>query len=191
MKYKANLQKRFWIGTVWLGHADADLAEQDFVMDDQVIDAYRQWWAELASHPSVEFAEGQIEVGSNENLHIQVAVKTKDSKRWSWMAKNLKASWQPAINWDAVTNYCKKHKDRMEYLGVIGTKPKSRAQQGGGLAKLRAIRYLKMGKTPSWIAVHDTDAYFTHWRAIDNLWERLNSTEGLSEMMAKSIEEEE
>lgn len=190
MKFKPNLQKRFWIGTVWLGHADEELAREDFVMDEQVIDAYRQWWAEVASHPSVEFAEGQIEVGKDENLHIQIALKTKDSKRWAWMAKHLKASWQPAMNWNAVVNYCKEHNKRVEYLGVIGTKPKSRAQQGGGLAKLRAIRYLKMGKSPTWIAVHDTDAYFTHWRSIDNLWEKLQTTEAMVET-SNLLEEEE
>jgi hypothetical protein len=190
MKYKPNLQKRFWLGTVWLGHTDSEYKNEDFVMDELVCDAYRQWWAELASHSSVEFAEGQIEVGADENLHIQVAVKTKDSKRWSWMAKNLKASWQPAISWGAVTNYCKKTADRIEYLGVVGTKPKSKTQQGHGLAKMRAIKALKAGHTPTWIAVNDTDAYFTHWRAIENLWEKMSSMEAM-QLMAEKLQEEE
>ena len=188
-RYIAGLQKRAWIGTVWLGHADPELARQEFPLDEDVMDAYRNWWAKLSSHPSVKFAEGQIEVGSKDNLHIQVAVKTSDSKRWSWMAKHLPASWQPAENPVACENYCTKTKDRIEYLGVVGTKTASKRTVGHGLAKQRALRYLKDGHTPAWIAVHDADAYFTHWRTIEAMHEIYSTAEAQVMMAQKMMNE--
>jgi hypothetical protein len=191
--YNPKLQKRFWSGTVWIKHADAELAAEEFPHDEDVMDAYRKWWAELAANPGVQFAEAQIEVGANDNLHIQVAVKTVDSKRWEWMIRHLPAHWEPAINWGALQNYVKKTSDRIEYLGVVGTRPKTKKTVGHGLAKQRALRALRDGKTPTWIAVHDADAYFTHWRAIHNYYERLCTPEAMQEIesMMRGKEEEE
>lgn len=168
--YNPKEQRRFWIGTVWVGHCIEGGLPAD-AEHDEIMRELRQWWARASEHPSVSWMEGQIEVSSTGNLHIQVACKTNDSKRWGWMAKHLPASWQPAENWPAVLNYCKKTDSRIEYLGGVGTKPKSKMTKGAGSAKLRAINYIKDGKSPEWIAINDMDAYFTHHRAIKALWE--------------------
>jgi hypothetical protein len=171
MKFNPNLQKRFWIGTVWLGHANPKLAQKDNVTEEQILSEYRMWWARLAENINVQWAQAQIEVGNEGGLHIQVACKTTDSKRWKWMPKNLPASWQPADNWPAVLNYCTKTSDRIEYLGTIGKRPKSKMGDGHGSAKQRCIAYLKEGRSPEWVALNDPDAYFTHHRSIRALYE--------------------
>lgn len=168
-RYNPNEQKRFWIGTVWVGHCQEGGIEEG-ASEDEIKTVLRQWWARASEHPGVSWMEGQIEVADTGNMHIQVAVKTNDSKRWAWMTKHLPASWQPADNWNAVLNYCKKTDSRIEYLGGVGTKPKSKMTKGHGSAKLRAINYIKEGKSPEWIAINDMDAYFTHHRAIKALW---------------------
>ena len=192
MKFKPNLQKRFWIGTVWLGHTvPGKLTAQQLKTlesqgDDFKLMQYREWFDRVAQHPAVQWIEGQIEMGSHaESMHIQVACKTHDSKRWEWMAKHLKASWQPADNWNAVTNYCTKQDSRVEYLGAHGKKPESKKMQGDGSAKLRALRYLRDGKTPDWIANNDMQAYFVHHRAIVETYKALLIAERRSVLEAE------
>ena len=93
MKYKPNLQRRMWLGTVWPNHLDSEIESDDV---QYYLEAYSVWWMKLVDHPCVDFARGQIELSDTGNYHIQVAVHTTDSKRWSWMAKHLKAHWEPA-----------------------------------------------------------------------------------------------
>lgn len=179
MKFKPKLQKRFWLGTVWPGHTvDDKLTPEELkavndLPQEVKMQQYRDWFNRAAQHPSVQWIEGQIEVGSEGGIHIQVALKTHDSKRWEWMAKNLKASWQPAMNWNAVSNYCVKKSDRVEYLGAHGKKPESKKLQGDGSAKLRAMNHLRNGKSPDWIAKNDTQAFFTHHNAIVQTYKAL------------------
>lgn len=180
MKYKPKLQKRFWLGTVWIGHTvDGKLTPDELralnsLPTESKLEQYREWFSRVAQHPAVQWIEGQIEVGSeSDSLHIQVALKTHDSKRWEWMSKNLKASWQPADNWNAVSNYCVKKSDRVEYLGAHGKKPDSKKMQGDGSAKLRALNFLRNGKSPDWIARNDMQAFFTHHNAIITTYKAL------------------
>lgn len=170
MKFNKNLQRRFWIGTVWPGHCNLNKTE---ATEEEIMTAYRHWWILVSSSPMVQWVEAQIEIGDTGERHIQVALKTTISMRWGTLAERLKASWQPAENWNAVVNYCKKSDGRIEYLGAIGNKPASRVQTGTGTAKLRAIKYLKDGKSPEWIALNDSQAYFTHHRAILELHKML------------------
>lgn len=167
MKYKPNLQRRMWLGTVWPNHLDSQI-DSDDVRD--YIDAYTVWWDMVLEHPCIDFARGQIELSDTGNYHIQVAVHTTDSKRWSWMAKHLKAHWEPARNWDAVVNYCKKTDSRVAKLPDYGMAPESSPQRQNGSLKLVAIELLKAGKDPQYIAINHPEVFFAHHRAIVELY---------------------
>jgi len=158
MKYKPGLQKRMWLGTVWLGHTGSDL-DQD-APQDLIFSSYRQWYDRCVAHPCVDFARAQIEISDTGAFHLQVAVHTTDSKRWSWMGKHLPASWQPARDWKAVARYCKKSESRIERLPDFGEEPKGRsAGTAHGSLKAVAIEMLKAGRDPQYIAIHAPDVY--------------------------------
>lgn len=169
MKFKPNLQRRLWLGTVWLNHISDSVTQED---DGRLIEeTFRGAWSAMIGHPCVDFARGQIEISETGHYHIQCAIHTSDSKRWGWMAKNLPAHWEPASNWDAVLKYVRKTDSRVATLEEFGTAPNRPKTDGHGSAKKRAIEYLKAGKDPQWIAINDPDAYFTHHRAIDRLYQ--------------------
>ena len=170
MRYKPNLQRRMWLGTVWPNHVGFENTDDL----EEVLEQYSRWWMSLVDHPNVDFARGQIELSDTGNYHIQVAVHTTDSKRWSWMAKNLSAHWEPARSWDAVINYCRKTESRVAKLPDYGTAPQSSQDrtQSGSLKKI-AIDALKQGKDPSWIAINHPDVFFAHHRAITELYKHV------------------
>lgn len=169
MKYKPGLQRRMWLGTVWLGHTESDLDQE--APQDIIFSVYRQWYVDLTAHVCVDFARAQIEISDTGAFHLQVAVHTTDSKRWSWMAKHLPANWEPARNWGAVANYCKKSDSRIERLPDYGEMPeKSQGGSTNGSLKLQAITALKCGRDPQWIALNMPEVYFVHHRAIDQMY---------------------
>jgi hypothetical protein len=167
MKFKPSLQRRMWLGTVWASHLDEEDLE-----DEELLQAYRRWWSVVIDHPCVDFGRAQIELSETGNYHIQCAVHTIDSKRWAWMAKHLKAHWEPARSWEKVVNYCKKTESRVAKLPDYGTAPESSQSQQGSLKKI-AIDALRDGKDPQWIAIHHPEVYFSHHRAIDGLYKQV------------------
>jgi hypothetical protein len=70
-----------------------------------------------------------------------------------------------------VLKYVRKTDSRVATLEEYGTAPNRPKTNDNGSAKRRAILYLKEGKDPQWIAINDPDAYFTHHRAIDRLYQ--------------------
>lgn len=169
MRFNKNLQKRMWLGTVWLSHIGDEVTQDDD--EALVIETLVGWWDRFISHPNIDFARGQIEVSDTGHFHIQVAAHTTDSKRWGWMISHHPAHWEPAANWDAVVKYVGKTDSRIQALEGKGTAPNLSKTNDNGSAKKRAITYLKDGKDPQWIAINDPDAYFTHHRAIDRLYQ--------------------
>lgn len=168
MKFNPALQRRMWLGTVWLGHC-SDLDQE--APQEEIFTAYRRWYSSLIDHPSVDFARAQIEVSDTGAFHLQVACHTVDSKRWGWMANNLPASWEPARNWGAVANYCRKSKSclfRLDDFGELPTKAAKPASNGS--LKFQAITFLKEGKDPQWIAMNAPEVFFAHHRAIHALY---------------------
>lgn len=148
---------------------------RDECTDDEFKAAARQWWDDMAI-PEVEYRVGQLEVSDAGELHGQIAVKTTSSVRAVTMMRRHGGHWEPARNPGAVYNYVQKTEGRIEFLGEDGKKPDGVSRtEGHGSAKRRAIRMLiEEGLSPEEIAKQDPEAYFTHHRAIDRLWERLN-----------------
>ena len=165
-------QKRFFLITLWPGHVGLD---RESCSEDEFKTAVRTWWDNMAI-PEVAYRVGQLEVSDAGELHGQIAVRTSKSVRAVTMMRRHGGHWEPAKNPTAVYNYVQKTEGRIEFLGEDGTKPGSTARsEGHGSAKRRAIRMLiEEGLSPEEIAKQDPEAYFTHHRAIDRLWERLN-----------------
>ena len=187
MKYKASLQRRMWLGTVWFGHAagEAD-PEEEFCNLQQISSILTRWWILATDSPCVKFARGQIEVSDTGRYHLQVAIATTDSKRWSWMAKHLPAHWEPASNWEAVANYCKKTDSRIHAFEDFGILPKKAERSGtSGSLKALAIESLKAGLSPKEIALQHPEAYFSHHRAINELYKHV-----YMEWIPRKVEEE-
>ena len=172
---KQKQQRRFFLITLWPGHVGLD---RESCTDDEFKSAVRTWWDEMAI-PEVAYRVGQLEVSDAGELHGQIAVKTSKSVRAVTMMRRHGGHWEPADNAAAVTRYVQKTEGRIEFLGEDGSRPESSARtEGHGSAKRRAIRMLiEEGLSPEDIAKQDPEAYFTHHRAIDRLWERLNPTD--------------
>jgi hypothetical protein len=168
VKFKPNLQRRMWLGTVWLGHTGSDLDQG--APQDEIFKAYRAWHARAIAHPSVDFCRAQIEVADTGAFHLQVAVHTTDSKRWQWMNNHLPCSWQPARNWGAVANYCRKSESCLFRLDDYGELPTKARPESSGSMKHMAITFLKEGKDPQWIAINAPEVFFAHHRAINELY---------------------
>lgn len=182
-------QKRFFMITLWPGHVgmnwpegtpDKPPREGNDDWDEELFkERLRFWWDSMAI-PEVTYRVGQMEVDDNGQLHGQIAVKTARSVRAVTMMRKHSGHWEPARNPAAVYNYVQKTEGRIEFLGEDGTKPAGGRTEGHGSSKRRAIRMLVQDKlTPEQIAATDPEAYFTHHRAIDRLWERLNPDAGV------------
>ena len=165
-------KKRFFIVTLWHGHLGLD---RETTPEEEYKAAIRNWWDQMAI-PEVQYRVGQMEVNDSGELHGQIAIKTKKSMRAVTLMRRHGGHWEAARNAAAVLNYAQKTEGRVEFLGEDGSKPEGPARtEGHGSAKRRAIRMLiEEGLSPEDIAKQDPEAYFTHHRAIDRLWERLN-----------------
>lgn len=176
MRFNGALQRRMWLGTVWLGHAapqESDNADDELDLQ-QIFSILTEWRERTISHPCVKFCRSQIEVSDTGRYHLQVALATSDSKRWSWLAKHLPAHWEPAASWEAVANYCKKSDSRIKAFEDFGTMPKKAKRSGSsGSLKAAAIECLKAGLSPKEIALKHPEAYFSHHRAINELYKHV------------------
>jgi hypothetical protein len=171
------MKKRCFIVTLWPGHVGLDREETS---DEEFSAAARQWWADMAKIPEIQYRVGQLEVSQAGELHAQIAVKTSRSVRAMTMMRRWSGHWEPARNPTAVYAYAQKTEGRVEFLGEEGEKPERAASRtsGYGSLKAEAIRLIvQEGLTPEGVAKENPEAYFTHHRAIDRLWERLNPDE--------------
>jgi hypothetical protein len=173
-------QKRFFCVTVNPGHLNSEWKPvekggQGPPDVEELKAAYRQWWVALGEYPALQWRKGQIEVSDAGLVHIQAAIKLNASQRAHTLRERLMGHFEPARNWVALKNYVQKTSDRMEFLGEDGEDNSGNRTEGFGSAKQRAIEALRDGMTPLEIARTDPDAYFTHWRAIEALWEKLNT----------------
>lgn len=173
-----NRQVRRFSVTVWPGHLRADWKrDEDGKMPEidreELMAAYRTWWAVLGEWPNLLWRKGQVEVDDAGNLHIQAAIRLQKSQRSSTLRRRLGGHYEPSRSWDALVRYVQKTEARVEFLGEDGELPGGTRTEGYGSAKQRAIEALRDGLTPTEIAISDPDAYFTHWRSIEALWEKI------------------
>ena len=182
MNLGENAQRRMFMVTVNPGHVnpawkkpeDADHTWVSELPADELKSAYRQWWAALGDFPNVAYRKGQIEVGDGGLVHIQCVIKMSKSIRPGTLRKKLGGHFEIANNWAACRRYVEKTADRLEFLGEDGEAPDGNGRtEGYGTAKQRAIQALRDGLTPTEIAQSDPEAYFTHHRSIEALWEKL------------------
>ena len=177
-----NRQVRRFSVTVWPGHLrddwkkDKDTGEWPDIGKDELMIAYRQWWAALGEFPNLLWRKGQVEVDDSGKLHIQAAIRLQKSQRSKTLRRRLGGHFEPARSWDALVNYVQKTQARVEFLGEDGELPGGTRTEGYGSAKQRAIEALRDGLTPTDIALTDPDAYFTHWRSIEALWEKIKDS---------------
>lgn len=153
-------QRRFFCVTVNPGHINSEWKPVDKGGNgppdvEELKAAYRQWWAALGEFPSLQWRKGQIECSNDGLVHIQAAVKMKDSIRANTLRDRLHGHFEPARNWVALRNYVQKTSDRMEFLGEDGEDTSGNRTEGFGSAKQRAIQALRDGMTPLEIARTD------------------------------------
>lgn len=179
-------QRRRFCVTVNPGHINPEWAKDEETDEypeiplEDLKAAYRDWWATLAEFPDLLWRKGQIEVSDKGLVHIQAAVRLRTSKRGQTLRRKLGGHFEPARNWAALSRYVQKTSDRLEFLGEDGQPEEGGdVTSGYGSAKLRAIEALKFGMTPTEIAQTDPEAYFTHHRSIEALWEKLKEAERL------------
>ena len=168
------MKKRCFIVTLWPGHVGLNREE---CSDAEFTSAAKTWWDNMANIPEIQYRVGQLEVSAAGELHAQIAVKTSRSVRAMTMVRRWSGHWEPARNPTAVYAYAQKTEGRVEFLGEEGEKPQRDATRtnGYGSLKAEAIRLIvQEGLTPEGVAKENPEAYFTHHRAIDRLWERLN-----------------
>lgn len=163
-------QKTAFIGTVWPGHVGLD---KDECTDDEFMLAGEEWFNTL-DVPGLTYAYAQFEVGKTGALHMQVALKLSKVSRARTLMNRYSGSWQPALNPEAVFDYCEKTEGRVKALEPRGKRPRSTSKRtdGHGTLKQIAISLLGEGRTPTQIAVACPEAYFQHHRAIHALYER-------------------
>lgn len=172
------MKKRCFIITLWPGHVGLDREE---CSDAEFSAKARQWWDDMSKIPEIQYRVGQLEVSAAGELHGQIAVKTSRSVRAMTMMRRHGGHWEPARNPTAVYQYAQKTEGRVEFLGEEGTKPDGASSRtsGYGSLKAEAIRLIvQEGFSPEEVAKENPEAYFTHHRAIDRLWERLNPDVG-------------
>lgn len=171
------MKKRCFIVTLWPGHVGLNREE---CSDAEFTSAAKKWWDDMSKIPEIQYRVGQLEVSAAGELHAQIAVKTSRSVRAMTMMRRWSGHWEPARSPTAVYVYAQKTEGRVEFLGEEGEKPDraSNRTSGYGSLKAEAIRLIvQEGLTPEGVAKENPEAYFTHHRAIDRLWERLNPDE--------------
>lgn len=177
MRAEQKMKKRCFIVTLWPGHVGLNREE---CSDAEFTSVAKEWWNNMSNIPGIQYRVGQLEVNDAGALHGQFAVKLSSSVRAMTLMRRHGGHWEPARNAAAVYNYSQKTKGRVEFLGEEGEKPDaaSRRTSGYGSLKAEAIRLIvQEGLTPEGVAKENPEAYFTHHRAIDRLWERLNPDE--------------
>ena len=171
----SNPQKRHWMVTIWPQHLDLEDCS-----DTEIIDAYYDYWdRHVRFAPNLLYAVAQIERSPETgNLHIQGYTEWKSSKRRNEVSKLITGhlEYRKGSREDA-RDYCRKKiwkgkdKGQVKKLPVIGEWRQAKPQSIS--PKQRVLNLLRLGFAPEEIMVRDPEGYFTHYRAIDHMYNTL------------------
>ena len=169
-------QKRHWLLTVHDEHLKKWNVVKDEFHDPHSCVQFEQIFAETKA---VRYACGQTEAcPQTGKIHQQIYVEFKDSLRLSQVVKLFPSHAEPRLGTRTdAREYC-----MMEtYNGKSKGKVAHSEWQCGTwrqdvegrtmTQKKRILQYIcEQGMTPVDIALQDPEAYFTHWRSIDALY---------------------
>lgn len=181
-------QKRHWVGTIQLGHHDKEV--RDSGDEEAQVDLLVEAWNEAGTVPGLRYMTGQLERGKESGrIHLQVYAEFEQSLRESQVEKRIPGAWDFRVGTRAEARaYPRKADTRLEGWNDVGPwehgewKP-DRRMEADARPKARALDYIvRMGLSPREIAVIDPECYFTHHRAITELYRAL--------MLAGQIEPE-
>ncbi len=169
-----NKQRRHWVVTVHTKH-----------VENEGLDNFDDWWAALCAMPGLRYACGQIELTEKGNLHIQGYTEWTKSLRKSELYNRLDATWafrrgsrSEARDYVRLAFYHGEDKRRVRKLPEHGEWRKEGTVSEDMTPKQRALNYLLLGLKPADIARLYPDVYFTHHRAINELY---RATDGIFE----------
>ena len=164
-------QRRHWGMTIHYKHLGLDAEDNS---EEEFVTAMVDWWAELIEAPALRYVVGQIERTESGRLHGQVYTEWHDKIRGRTLAKRHPCSVKP--RWaerDVCRDYHRKPETRVQSLGEAG-EWREETIVGEMSPKQRALQYIiRDGLTPIEIAVLDPETYFTHHRAINELYRAL------------------
>lgn len=156
-------QYRHWCGTIHEGHLgkfDADLTWEEIFL-------------RLTEQPGLKYASAQLE-DADGTLHLQVYTEWKKSLRLSELRKRQAAHWEPRNGTRAAARkYTRKAESRVDGPWEFGEWRKDGARPKAESPKARALAYISDGLSPQEIAEIDPTAFFTHHRAICELYKML------------------
>lgn len=158
-------QYRHWVHTIQMGHFNSTDEE---VFMKRVTAA----WSRLEANANLRFATGQLERGEGGKLHAQIYTEWKKAYRVSEVTKWLPSHAERRTgSRDQARLYVTKAEGREKALAPIGEFRPDRESGGTIRPKQRALKYIiKDGLTPREIAQVDPECYFTHYRAIQELY---------------------
>lgn len=157
------MQKRHWVGTVNGGHMP---------------EGHGAWWEDLKRSPGLRYAVCQLEQSpATGNIHLQVYTEWTKSLRISELLSRTSAHWEPrrgsrteARDYCRLAHYHGESKGRIDGPWEIGEWRPEGTVTDDMTPKQRALQYLFKGMTPKDIAHIYPDVYFTHHRAINELY---------------------
>lgn len=168
----SNPQKRHWCVTIYAGHIG--LKDSSEI---EIIDAFYDYWdRHVRFAPNLLYAVAQVErCPSTGRLHIQGYTEWKSSKRRNEVSKLIAGNLEFRMGTrDDARDYCRKKvwqgkdKGQVKKLPEIGEWRKAKPQSIS--PKQRVLHLLRLGFSPEEIMVRDPDGYFTHYRAIDHMY---------------------
>jgi len=176
-------QRRHWGHTVHYGHvglAEEDLGEMGIEWDSpeaeqEFTHRLKVWWAETTQLPGLRYAVGQMErCPETLRLHGQIYTEWVGPVRGTTLYRRAPSDLKPKwASRDTCRAYHKKPESRIEKLGEVG-EWRVDSVVGELSNKQRALNYIvKDGLRPAEIARIDPEVYFTHHRAITELWQAL------------------
>ena len=179
----SNPQKRHWMVTIWPNHVLANVHQDErWTEEDEIdlIELYLEYWENDVRHaPGLVYAVGQIEESPETGqLHIQAYTEWQSSKRRSEISKIIaghleyrKGSREDARDYCSKKKWKGKDKGQVMKLPIVGKWRKARKQQVS--PKQRVLNLLRLGFAPEEILQKDPEGYFTHFRAIDHMYNQM------------------
>lgn len=161
-------QKRHWIGTIHHGHlsdGEYDAAEAEKLFEILLDDIHE------GNIVGLTFAQGQMEITSNERLHLQLYCEFKTSLREKEVENRIPGRWDFRVgDKNSVIKYMTKTPSKVGMEFKWGTMKLDKVAPENR-PKTRALMYLiQDGLTPAEIAILDPECYFTHYAAINALF---------------------
>ncbi len=168
----SNPQKRHWMVTIWPNHLDLEGCS-----DEEIIEEYKIYWSSVVQYaPNLVYAVAQVERSPETgNLHIQAYTEWRTSKRRNEVSKLVcghleyrKGSREDARDYCRKAQWKGKDKGQVMKLPEFGEWRLAKPQQIS--PKQRVLHLLKLGFAPEEILHKDPEGYFTHYRAIDHMY---------------------